>query len=79
MASPKKPSAPTDAPPSEPKPIAAAVEAALQPASAPEVVHDDPVAEDPVHLPVRRDGPEVHDAHVSLRRDLLDDFGFLSH
>ena len=44
-----------------------------------ELVDHDAVAEDPVHLPVRRDRAEVDDAHVSLGRDVLELFGFLGH
>src|SRR5918995_6104757 len=34
----------------------------------PELVDEPPVAEHAVHLPVRRDGPQVHDFDVPLRR-----------
>src|SRR5688572_23634950 len=37
-----------------------------------ELVDRAAVAEDAVHVPVRRDGAEVDDLHVTLRRNLLE-------
>ena len=54
----------------------------LQPRERPlaEILDHATVAEDPVHVPVRRDRPQVHDLHVTLGRDLLLDlFGLHRH